>query len=977
MDTAEFFAKVTPSAGKKVLAVLNSGSKFFWDHTAFDSVEAMAKAATTSKARAVYFAVNGFGDWYEQEVNERIVRRIRTQENVVACRSLYDDIDIGKPGAYATVREALEAVIAAVGSGLPQPMIVSSGGGLHLYWPMTHDISPDQWQVMAAMKRTITTHLALLVDHAVDEDSARVLRPIGTFNNKGDTPRPVVLVRDVAAYDPAGLERRLRELHGICGGDATDLRMAPAFLMGFKVESDLAVAREYPPSSAMQIVEKCAALSNIVENQAAVQEPQWRAMLGLVKFTVEGRALAHQWSSQHPSYSAADTDEKYDRWGAAPATCAEFGKYDKACEACQFKGKIKSPIALGYTAELPAAPPEVVTQASQANSLFDADPEDDQATGHREVFMPKNFAVVNNELCRYTKDANDLPHWLPFASVTFIPQQRIRDGDGAWCIECVRAYQGRDPYTFNIPTKVINSPEGLGTCLAENEIALQGRNGKLYAMEYVQHYLNHLHDVNRKVETYNHFGWTEDYSGFLVGNQMITADGVTEVLVSEDIQNSQLRGDLGMRGTAKAWTEAVDQVYNRPGAEAMQFVICAAFASPLVKLLESDSWHGIPIALTGGSGGGKSTVCKVACSVFGAPAALALSTSKAGANMTPLYTLSATACNIPLLFDELSGREPGELSDMMYALSNGRPKLRGTPTGGVQKFTGGWDVIHFISSNNNIMEKLYEFRSDTAEATALRCFEVPLGDNYVRQHFSDVDRALIEETLLKKNYGKVGREYLRYLIQNRETVQQLLTKARYNLQTNPRYQGRDRFYLDLISTVIVGAAIAKKVGLINFDINRVREWALLQVDKMHDQQSDMRAGPAEMFARMVSDLNGRIIESQHFNDGRSVVETTVAPRLPPAARICTKARIAFISVKWFMAWCQDQGLSPRQMRNNLTADGVIISDGRVAPKTSLGRGTNVPSAQEAVMQINYASIMPIVERNEDRNVVNFPAAAGK
>ncbi len=70
--------------------------------------------------------------------------------------------------------------------------------------------------------------------------------------------------------------------------------------------------------------------------------------------------------------------------------------------------------------------------------------------------------------------------------------------------------------------------------------------------------------------------------------------------------------------------------------------------------------------------------------------------------------------------------------------------------------------------------------------------------------------------------------------------------------------------------------------------------------------------------------------------------------------------------------CQEQNVSARQIRNNLKRENVVVTTGKVAYKVSLGRGTSVPASLEAVIEIDYGKIRPIVERQDDRRAVNFP-----
>jgi hypothetical protein len=100
-----------------------------------------------------------------------------------------------------------------------------------------------------------------------------------------------------------------------------------------------------------------------------VEEPLWRASLGVLCRTVQGDAICHEWSEGDPRYSESETQGKIDRLraNATGATlCATLSAHrPEACKACPHQGKIKSPISLGMDTSPAAA---AVTQPQQAQS---------------------------------------------------------------------------------------------------------------------------------------------------------------------------------------------------------------------------------------------------------------------------------------------------------------------------------------------------------------------------------------------------------------------------------------------------------------------------------------------------------------------------------------------------------------------------------------------------------------------------------
>lgn len=112
----------------------------------------------------------------------------------------------------------------------------------------------------------------------------------------------------------------------------------------------LGAAQEYPLGDAATIVAGCGNIRAAVEDQAHVSEPWWRDIMGVAKHCVDPNNVAHDWSKDHPGYDPAETQKKLDNWKGTGATkCSTLADHNpQACASCQHRGKINSPIVLGY-----------------------------------------------------------------------------------------------------------------------------------------------------------------------------------------------------------------------------------------------------------------------------------------------------------------------------------------------------------------------------------------------------------------------------------------------------------------------------------------------------------------------------------------------------------------------------------------------------------------------------------------------------
>jgi hypothetical protein len=193
MNALEFLSLVTPHKGQKAIVVrqdlYESPSQCRWVHHVHDDHSSMVDRITSLNDEAIYFALAGFKSHSVNEFSGRL------QSNVEYLRAFWFDIDVEENNPKKYSKKSIAA--AALGEfineyGLPEPLIVVSGGGLHVYWPLDEDVSPDQWLPVARALKTAANTFGLLVDHSRTTDSASILRPVGTYNNKTDIPRQVV-----------------------------------------------------------------------------------------------------------------------------------------------------------------------------------------------------------------------------------------------------------------------------------------------------------------------------------------------------------------------------------------------------------------------------------------------------------------------------------------------------------------------------------------------------------------------------------------------------------------------------------------------------------------------------------------------------------------------------------------------------------------------------------------------------------------
>lgn len=333
--TAVFLSKILSDEGLIVLAEFRNGAmKKHHFLPTYDEASKRIHALNESGAE-VYHGCATY------KTNEN-----RKQANVATVKSFFVDIDIGKADGYQTRSEAVEALKTLCTTvGFHVPYIVSSGKGLHCYWLFDAAVSGEVWKAGAQTFRQVLDSLNFKHDPSRTTDQSSILRPVGsTWRKAGE--KPVKMIYD---SNPQPFGWYLARLNKYIGVSNIPLAAPSKKYFDILPVEKLGSKAEYPPSSAIEVANKCGQLARMRDFKGAVSEPEWRNAIGVIKHTVEGNELCHAWSAGDPRYDYDQTQEKIDRWETGPTTCEVFERtFSQICASCKFKGKVKSPIQLGF-----------------------------------------------------------------------------------------------------------------------------------------------------------------------------------------------------------------------------------------------------------------------------------------------------------------------------------------------------------------------------------------------------------------------------------------------------------------------------------------------------------------------------------------------------------------------------------------------------------------------------------------------------
>ena len=296
------------------------------------------------------------------------------KDNALELRCFFADIDVdekkaAEKGCYATPKEAGAAIkkFCAV-TGWPAPLVVGSGHGVHLYWPLTKALPAAEWKPLADKAKRLFRIHGLRADPSVTADPARVLRVPGTTNRKNPSaPIDVTLQRGGLDIGPYDLKLLLPALNSVGEPGVVirpDFGPKPDHLKAVEGRTNWVTARAgmepFPLSGAEMVAKGCAQIAYMRDERGAMPEPEWHHCIGVLARCEDGERFCHEWSEGDERYDRAETQKKIDRAlreTTGPTKCETFAGLNARCEGCPHWGKISSPIELGRLPSDPAVAP--------------------------------------------------------------------------------------------------------------------------------------------------------------------------------------------------------------------------------------------------------------------------------------------------------------------------------------------------------------------------------------------------------------------------------------------------------------------------------------------------------------------------------------------------------------------------------------------------------------------------------------------
>jgi Domain of unknown function (DUF927) len=870
----------------------------------------------------------------------------RKTRNVLAYKSLWMDLDIGKGTEYASKKEGLSALKRFTDTvKLPTPTVVSSGYGLHVYWTFDNEISYNEWKPLAtALKNRVNSEGFRVKDASLTTDPSRVLRIPDTKNFKHDTQVDVklIMLSDSAPVDyyrtilEADMSSPLALIEMTSRNPGSTINDTTRALLGNVVFKFNRIMRRSIRDDG------CNQLKHIYLNQNEISEPLWRSGLSIAQFCEDRETAIHKISNRHDEYDPAATEIKA-RGIAGPHHCDTFkNQKPDLCEGCKYAGLITTPIVLGKDI-LEATPTDnLITAISQDLGVVDVEiPEYPYPyfRGPKGGVYAK-IKKLGKGMDAGNGDAEDVDK-LPIYEHDFYMVGRRTDPDLGEVVHMrlIRPHDGISDFTA--PLAAISSLDRCRDLLSQRGIAAD-MNGMKGILGYLVAWTKYLQNVSRAELVRSQFGWADMDQAFIIGSREYSKNRPPKY--SPPSAATERTVPLySKEGSLEMWRSVVNN-FAKPGNEVRAFALFLSLGAPMFK---STALGGAILHLTNASSGvGKSTVQMVANSVWGHPVKTML--TKDDTTLSKFHRMGVVQSMV-VCIDEITNYTALEVSNLAFGATNGRGKNRMEASANSERINvTTWQMPCITSGNNSLHEVLHSVKADP-EGEIMRVLELEVVRN---SHMSKQESDRVFSRELQNNYGHAGELMVQYMLNSYDDCIDRMHEIQKKFDTRAGLSQRERYYSALCATAFLGGTLANELKIINIPVEPVMAYI---ANAIGHTVAAIQETETSMSAHLGAFMSEHIQNQLIINNTPPPMGLSVPIETPKGALVMRRepdTQRLYIASAVLKKWCASRQIAFKCLVESLTASGLALGQARVR----MSKGTPQDSSGVIALVIDASKI---------------------
>ena len=764
----------------------------------------------------------------------------RTAENTLKIKAFFIDMDGYESKKAAAL--ALDAFMEKVGlSELGKPWIVSSGGGIHCYWPLTEELPTDVWKPVAENLKRLCAQEKMSIDMSVTADSARVMRFPETFNHKKkySKPMPVKLLAegDIFKFEDIAA---LIDKHLVEKASPTQ-RVETLSLPGARPSKAMTKAQvkliENSTTLFASFESKCGQVVDYLNTaQDDGKEPVWRGLLSWAKVCNDGDEKAVWLSEMHP-YPLDRMQQKLAEI-KGPYSCVAMDSLNPGiCTGCPHWGKITNPLILGR--ELKADNTEKVIPLSTVSEEFveeeffaldESDEGDtpDNIPAVRRPLPPRGYSYGENGGVYFVKEEADEEGKKSKKTIQLVPYDLFvvdllkMENDHLVHMAAVRP---EGVLTLNFPQKsIVSRDETLKWLASQNIVStFAGYDKQLY--EYVRACVGEASQAKKPIVVPYQCGWQEDNS-FVYNNRVFTKDGRETRIPMPGLEN--INRNTNSDGDLQTWKKMWQTIFvDKPNMETALAVCLDSFGASLMRFTEYEGfvWH----IGSRESGTGKSLVLSAKAGVWGHP--LRYRTGK-GTSPVAMQQRAGLLNSMPLLVDEITNTQRANMEwapVFIFDFAEAQGKERMEAGANKERLNNtSWKTTCTMTSNESLTDYMAGARKFSSNGELLRMLE---WNPNIKLSWTPKEREVLLD--MKRHYGVAGEAWVRWLTKHQDVAQEVVAKTHAHLKKVMNFDDDERYWHAGCTVIVASAILLRRdyANIIDVEVQKVINALKLVVDK--------------------------------------------------------------------------------------------------------------------------------------------------
>lgn len=886
-------------------------------------------------------------------------RYTRVISNMLAAKSVFWDLDVGdEAGKYASRPELFHSLANFIAkSGMPVPLMVSSGGGVHCYWPFHEDVPVEEWRLIAWHMRQLGEALGVLIDPTRTIDTTSILRVLDTYNYKKDERRPVVVVdRGQGLMAVEDFKARLQDSMIRCGVVPTEppeRRIAPPTDHGL---GDQSFNDFGAPSTIDDLAEVCGMMREVIRSHSTMKLDQtawYNGVVGTIRHVEDGENWVRKLTELRPRDNS-DVEFKLQQWaGIAPPRCETLQSKlpwgDKPCEGCRFRNDPTTPNPIAAARKGAQAAPPVVERVMVVPNTPSPNFQAQMIPNPPHPF--ERTKAGNIAINRKDKDGevtlqviydNDLYPLKRLVNKEDSTEQQL------WRVVLPRT----GPHEFLLEAEALYDSRKFCVALANNGI--YPNKADIPALQdYMTAYISQLQKDLDHENQVPHLGWSDDFKAFVLPDKTLLSDGTVKV-TSLTKGAERMTQFVRKRGTLQKQMELM-RFFRDPAYVANQLVILGGLAS---IIFHATGHHGIVVNCSGDPGASKSTTLAASAASWGDPVLWPINGTNSGATPKARAQAVVVNANLPTHVDEVTHIPPKDLQDLVMNITQPGHRLRLQQDGNLRKQTESCKSAIMITTANTSLHTLLSYDNAAGTAGSMRVFEMKFTTPKV--HTKEQADEFLRE--IKENFGWIGEQVALICVRGMDAIAKRVQYWVREIDRRGNIATAERFWSAYVAACMTIGEICNAAGLLDFDLDYLLNWVLTkQIPYMRGVVKEEYRDPMMILSDYIAEKQGNIIIIDQSTQigvntgGKSAAANTAYPVNQPGGALLghfdIKTGMLYLLKQGFKEYCSRVGASSSRIIEELNqprAVGIepparIIVD-RAVRKT-LGAGTEYAKGQ--------------------------------